>query len=594
MSPSRKSLPDTNIGVSAFSSTTVVEAAYKRIEEEIEALEAAIRAWKGRHNTLSITARLPPEILVTIFKFVVSNNLHPVYPPVKRLGWINVTYVCALWRHAALECPSLWTTIPFTHPQWTEEMLARSKMAPLTVVTNVHKNNPRHVQSVRAALTRIGQIRELTIAEGDSYQENPLNQILADLVNPAPVLESLSVSYLNQGSEVRMLPQRLFSGEAPRLRKLALRNCSLAWDAPILHPLTSCRLHSMPLTARPTMGQFIAALRGMPNLQTLELLDILPIGSSLGAALETGSESMISLPHLTHLRIDSDAPASEFLLNHISYPPTASVILSCIIRWESAMVTDVSFYLPSIRGFCKALSASQSVRCLTALFPPRGKSIKLTTHNLPGTCLQPPRNAEVSITLQLLGPYQVGTVVDKSWKAILQSLWTSIPLKNLESLHLENSRLRDYSYIFISLAATKLKRLRVTGGSGLDFLQSFSPDVPARNKRRIPLKISSLRELAIEGWEFDEIGDSGICVELLKTCLEDRRKRRAAINELFLTNCRHIEDEDVEALGKIVKKVTWDGFENFSEDEEETDEPGCPCGTCGSYNDLDLSDIWDS
>jgi hypothetical protein len=143
--------------VSAFSNTTDVEAAYKRIEEEIEALEAAIRAWKGRHNTLSITARLPPEILVTIFKFVVSNS-YPFYPPVKKLGWINVTYVCALWRRVALECPSLWTTIPFTHPRWTEEMLARSKMAPLTVVTNVHKNNPQHMQSVQAALTRIGQI----------------------------------------------------------------------------------------------------------------------------------------------------------------------------------------------------------------------------------------------------------------------------------------------------------------------------------------------------------------------------------------------------------------------------------------------------
>jgi hypothetical protein len=181
----------------------------------------------------------------------------------------------------------------------------------------------------------------------------------------------------------------------------------------------------------------------------------------------------------------------------------------------------------------------------------------------------------------------LGTVVDKSWKAILQSLWTSIPLKNLESLHLENSRLHDYSYIFISLAATKLKRLRVTGGSGLDFLQSFSPDAPAQNKRRIPLKISSLRELAIEGWEFDDIGTSETCVELLKACLKDRRKRRATINELFLTNCRHIKGGDVEALGKIVKKVTWDGFENFSEDEEdEEDEFGCPCSACG-YNSYD-------
>jgi hypothetical protein len=173
----------------------------------------------------------------------------------------------------------------------------------------------------------------------------------------------------------------------------------------------------------------------------------------------------------------------------------------------------------------------------------------------------------VNISLQLSVPYHSRTVSAQSWDDVLQSLWASIPLKNLESLHLISPISQNLSYIFTSLAATNLKRLRVVGSSGLVFLQTFFPDAPGRSKRAIPLKIPSLRELAIEGWVFDETTANGTCVELLKACLRDRRKRRAAISELFLNSCRHIVDEDVEALGKVVKKVSWDGSENFTEDE---------------------------
>jgi hypothetical protein len=31
---------------------------------------------------------------------------------------------------------------------------------------------------------------------------------------------------------------------------------------------------------------------------------------------------------------------------------------------------------------------------------------------------------------------------------------------------------------------------------------------------------------------------------------------------------------------KAVKKVTWDGLENF---EDELEDGRCPCGTCGGY-----------
>jgi hypothetical protein len=129
-------------------------------------------------------------------------------------------------------------------------------------------------------------------------------------------------------------------------------------------------------------------------------------------------------------------------------------------------------------------------------------------------------DAEVDCTLQLLRSQPFGMAVDKAWKRIVQSLWMTITLKSLELLHLEEPGLHDCSYIFTSLAATKLKRLRVIGGSGIEFLQTFSPNMAAQNRQQNSLEIPSL---AIEGWSFDEFEDNGTCV-LVKTCLENGRK----------------------------------------------------------------------
>jgi hypothetical protein len=114
--------------------------------------------------------------------------------------------------------------------------------------------------------------------------------------------------------------------------------------------------------------------------------------------------------------------------------------------------------------------------------------------------------------------------VDKAWKGIVQSLWMTITLKNLELLHLKEPGLHDRSYIFTSLATTKLKRLRVISGSGIEFLQTFSPDTAAQNRQQ---------NYRRSGWSFVEFGDNGTCV-LLKTCLENGRKDQAEISELFL------------------------------------------------------------
>jgi F-box-like len=574
------SLDDTDIGASAFSSTTVVKAAYKRINDEIAGLEAGIRVWKTSYNTLSITARLPPEILSTIFKCVATAQ-HSTYD---RLMWINVTHVCTHWRRVALEDPSLWTTIPFSNLRWANEMLERSKMAPLTVMTDLYAKDSPHMELVQSTLTKIARIQKVSLTQHRSYLlQGLLEMVLGDLVEPAPFLESLEVSF-NDRSSVHRLPPSIFSGEAPRLRQLELRDCALTWDMPFLRTLTSLTISFVPPAARPSMRQIVASLSNMSNLDILVLRDVLPEGSADAAPGEVGDGLVARLPQLTYLCIESDVPEGAFLLARLIYPSTVSVTLVGIIRCESTNTVDFSQHLPSLRNFCAALGKSQPVRCLCAHYIPYYNSIHLKTYDTPGTCLYPPQNLKFDFTLKLSSLY-TDPALTTFWEDIHRYLWKSIPMKDLETLHTTQflGHQENWTHIFNTLAATKLKRLRITGSSGIHFLRVLSPDAPApqtgRAKRRIPLQLPSLRELSIGGWTFDDEEDSGTCFELLKICLADRRKRRAAIQELFLNDCIHITADDVGILKKIVKNVTWDGCENFSEDEESDEE----CERCGTY-----------
>ena len=544
---------------------------YKRIKEEIEELEAGIRLWKARHNTLSIIARLPPEILSTIFKCVAAAGAQQSHLVGSKIRWIHVTHVCSHWRRVALEDPSLWTTIPFSHHRWASEMLERSKMASLTIMINLYAKDPVYVKLVESSLTRIARIQTLCLRQNLTFlYDDMLTTILANLVEPAPRLESLEVSF-NDRVSVHTLPSGLFSGDAPRLRELELHECALAWDVPFLRNLTTLKMYFVPPTTRPSISQVLAALSNMSHLHTLVLQSILPEGSPEVAAGRAGSGIVAQLPQLAHLSIEADVPEGAFLLDHLVYPLTVSIILVGTLRCKSP--ADASYNLPAVQSFCKVLGKFQPIRCLVARYTLFAEYIQLNTYDIPGTCCQIPlTKAKVDFTLKISSEH-------KTWEEIHQSLWTSIPMKDLESLHvIDNVGSLDWSQIFTTLAAAKLSRLNVTGDSGIGFLRAFCPDAPVplnkRVKRRIPLKLSSLREFAIKGWTFDDLTADGSCFDWLKICLEDRRKRRGAIKELFLIECIHITDDDVDTLRKIVKKVDWDGLEGFSEDEEDEESDG--------------------
>ena len=61
--------------------------------------------------------------------------------------------------------------------------------------------------------------------------------------------------------------------------------------------------------------------------------------------------------------------------------------------------------------------------------------------------------------------------------------------------------------------------------------------------------------------------------------LKERKKMKVPLNHVDIRRCVHVHQEDIDLLGKHVKKVSWDGEdyadqydESDSEDEDEDDE----------------------
>ncbi|KAL0575363.1 hypothetical protein V5O48_006614 [Marasmius crinis-equi] len=139
-----------------------------QIDEYIERYRRAIITLSNRRNTLSVTQRIPVDVLVYIFswykdiivqecqlsiksvpapdsleerlilyngRYDLPTSAYPSEMPSRRpVPWIAPSQVCSHWREVALNCGSFWSTIFLNSVPWTKELLRRSKNSLLEVL----------------------------------------------------------------------------------------------------------------------------------------------------------------------------------------------------------------------------------------------------------------------------------------------------------------------------------------------------------------------------------------------------------------------------------------------------------------------------
>lgn len=552
------------------------QGAQNIIDEQISRHEKSVIALKTLRNTLSPISKLPIEILCQIFYFSQEKPSYSLF------NWIKITYVCRQWRTVALNSPNLWTNLPLGYGKWASVMLERSKRANLTV--KVDFMNPRHNtrKHLESAFQHADRFRILSLENGDA---TVLRDLLSKLPKSAPRLHSLVLSVsayrssyyetLSAYTDVCDLPEAMLC-ETENLRSVELKSCNPCWDSHLFSSLSHLKIDRVSSAARPSTKQFSEMLKRMPNLESLELFDAIPVESS-GSAQET-----IHLSGLHYLSLSSLPAEIGTLLRYITFPPSTRVK----IVTTTAQVPD-----PNFSGMLSALSSTLSStdkrrgldgrRLLIGqsdLVKCHGVQIKAssrleTQSDIFQSGLENP-DIELNVRYrQHAGSF--GQFLD----SVLRQVFDAFSLDNLSSLFLSDLALGSQIFFDLFSTLSRLESIVSTDTSTdalLKALQGTQTLGQAASPDKANIVFPRLRSLALADAIFEPDDDGsesdGIPVDLLHNFLKQRHMHGAELPELHLRNCYHLYTDDVDDCKEFVGDVHWDGIEQDVTDDESEEE----------------------
>ncbi|KAI0044450.1 hypothetical protein FA95DRAFT_1597377 [Auriscalpium vulgare] len=511
------------------------EDAIARATEEVrnthaiddEAMSAARRALRLQRNSLLPVARLPPEILRSIFTFC-SDIDHPRIEGWRStcIGWLTVTQICRRWRSVALEHPGLWTHVYSSlGPVWADVFVERALGMPLAV--HFPRDPPESPFSpdwqLRFLAKNMSRTAYLDVdAKFSSYSGS--NAFTTD----APLLHTLKLT-----ANWMSLPDDFLGGHAPVLRDFHFHfstdTIAVPLTLPIFARLTSLYVHSTyDPEEYPFEDLLIDLLDGLEVLHELERLtvDFVNENENVLAAVEQVQEhrSVVALAKLTYLEVTASPPDAVMVISHISLPAHAAVSYNLKLYTEYFPFTEhlPDHIFPTILAsvHCHADSAAQSAGAVT--------SLHIRTVNL---------GREVVITARTDATHMHEPAVtvrffDYTWPAPL-ALSAPVALAALASAHLRELTLDCDVLAHCPLANMPALRHLVVKGAAAAALCVNLDSVPPVLPGLAVLEIVDVDILA----EPEDEGMEGETMWLLPRTLAARAEAGCRLEELDVTRC---------------------------------------------------------
>ena len=546
-------MPDAKI-----STKNVDDRERSEIDREIIKFELAIRQLKCRRNNLAPISRLPPEVLGKVFSFIENEEWESVS---SRPSWIGFSQVSHSWRTVAINTPELWGELPLWNLKQAKLMLERSKMADLSIDHEL-SHIPTSISPVVTFLqdvlanhlSRISRLR-LTYLKPATF-----SQLFKDCPSSrASRLHTLHFSAFPGFAFVSSpldpqstLPDELFL-ETERLRHLELSACNINWDAPLLRNLESLTVRLN--YNRPSLIQFLTALRAMPGLKSLKMSHSLPNSNDTLVS----SKDTVNLARLHELHLAGTLNEVASVMVHISIPSAAALNLDVEDVKEKGR--QLSALLSSIAAMEKG--STQPYRSLTwNIGNLNSLSCNIWRDEAPKDMSHSPGFPSLVIRICDHGL--------ESWDAVTHQLLSSLPLQKLESLTYSS---KDVSHGILSQTLgtlPSLSRIRVSGDGTLTLIKAMFKTTP-QDDMTVPFPV--LRKIWIQGAMFDENHpqDNRNALEMLQDCLMERCEYGAAIEAIHIDQCYSFDASSEETLQGIVVDVEWDE-EQLEQEWEDTDE----------------------
>jgi len=242
---------------------------------------------------------------------------------------VAISQVCRPWRKIVLGIPSFWNPIWVTDHDYAlgraPEFFRRAChwQVPLEVAVVDDTRNPdsaerfhdrEHTSSIGLTYHPMVSLLNLHHQIGSFMNVLRITSSIPLVAEgffkmPMPILESLVLESLyDTAGSVYRLPDPLFGGDTPNLRKVSLKSVDFSWDDPLFKNLTLLRIWDdsdrrvgtipntplVPTTLR--MQRFFQIMTDCPELVTLDLAFVGPV-----IPANFMPNARVSLPHLRHL-----------------------------------------------------------------------------------------------------------------------------------------------------------------------------------------------------------------------------------------------------------------------------------------------------
>lgn len=589
--------------VSSTPTSSVTPGAQARLDDEIAALTSVLCNLRTQRNTFSPIARLPPEILASIFIHCAQSYKKNRHTGSGVPDWVNVSYVCRHWRDVALDCPTLWSFLFVSSHYWTNELLARSKAAPLKVcVDSEYPKQPKELNLLEKVAPQAYRIQDLCMRLTPREAE----RILSLFSPPAPLLQTLriSVERSNYLGEPARASGTLFDGDTPALRELALINYAFPLISPTLCGLTSLRLRDLGTSFQPTLADLKVALSHMQDLAHLHLENALPsaLGNSAGQSFE-GSEKL-TFPQLSRLSIVAPFSTVILLLSHFDLPVKTEVRLRCCFEAGGEDYTpiypllakrfiasnDQAFALAPIIRTCFIETASATVGFIfsTAKRDSGRRAFSANTTSYELGQLHEDWDHDIPLKVDVV----LRTSLSKDREDLIGGICRSMPLTNLQSAQISFDIGTALSSTFWTKTFGHLEELRHIKLSqanlqGLVQVLSLSPHHPLKsNGGNLESYSDQIFAPAMEELELYNVDFSKTCygrsqgnpsncscsAQCLYDALSSRQAEGHSLRRVVFAECMYVRDYDVECLRELGTDVNWDGVTRTIPDPESEDD----------------------
>ncbi|TFY64321.1 hypothetical protein EVJ58_g2690 [Rhodofomes roseus] len=562
------------------------------IEAEIARYSNYLIDLRTRLNTFASISVLPPEVLSEVFmhtagaggRSTAQSDRWGIYMEslTRPYSWIRVSHVCRHWRAVALNCPALWGNLTVTKQrEWMEEVLGRSKKAPLYVSVDISMSLPMGLSatfyprvnspqedSLASILSHTARIRSLSLGS-----KGPLSErILRLLDGPAPLLETLTMRF-ETGSHICNNEQdhihKLLHPETSRLRQLHLHSVLLQWNNTSLPQLThltvTCKPHQV--TVQVHVEAFLRAIEQM------SVLEELVVQSALTAPIDQGEVPtnlvQASLPRLRYLRVLENTRNTISLLSHMTTPSLARLFVE--IDGDTKTLSGELF--AALATKTPSLGTFATLVVTIARFTLHGIHIQAFRKGCVNRETRPDSQPELEVCFGRLEP-----------DTVITNACESLPICDVHFLTVSGRSLLRSTLLALFKRTKKVVELNVTQCADYDVLPGVLVDRRRGHKHRhsegnaYHYILPHLRSLSLSLCYFGARGDpyeyelepSERLADGLIDSYIQRYEYGAEIEQLHIVHPVNLSRREVDRLKEVVRVVEWDGTIDFDEQESDS------------------------